>query len=239
MGYFTSKFTPLITGPQVRNIVGQKKSSFNFKEIMDNNKILLVNLASGKIGRRNSDLLGSMFVSRFLWTAMRRAWQPQEERQDFYLYVDEFQNFITDSFEIILSEARKYGLNLIVAHQHLAQLRAMGRMGDKIERAVFGNVGTMVSFRTGPDAITIASEFGEPVEPSTLRNLENRYAVVKLLVKDVPTVPFTMRTIDYIPPKPQDVERGKRIRQYSLRKYGRPLAEVDQEIRSRYGGSPQ
>ncbi len=236
MGYFTSKFTPLVTGPQVRNIIGQKKSGFNFKKIMDERKILLVNLASGKIGRRNSELLGSMFVSRFLWTAMGRAWQTQESRHDFYLYVDEFQNFITDSFETILSEARKYGLNLIIAHQHLAQLRAMGRMGDKLERAVFGNVGTMAAFRTGPDAVTIASEFGDPAEHSTLRNLENRYAVVKLLVKEVPTVPFTMKTVDYATPRSQDTERGKRIRQESLRQHGRPIKEVDQEIRNRYGG---
>lgn len=235
MGYFTSKFSPLVTGPQVRNVVGQLESGFDFKEIMDHKKILLVNLSSGKIGRRNSDLLGSMFVSRMLWSAMTRAWQKQEERQEFYLYVDEFQSFITDTFEIILSEARKYGLNLIIAHQHLSQLEAMGRLGDKLKRSVFGNAGTMVVFRTGPDASELAEELGEPVESSTLRNLENRYAVIKLLVNNIPTVPFTMKTIDIIPPKQADRERGNRIKEY-VRKRGEPLSQVDEEIRRRYKG---
>lgn len=234
MGYFTSKFTPLITAPQVRNIVGQRTSGFDFSEIIEGRKILLVNLASGKIGRRNSELLGSAFVSRLLWTAMRRAWRPQETRSDFYLYVDEFQNFITDSFEIILSEARKYGLNLVIAHQHLSQLTAMGRMGDKLERSVFGNVGTMVAFRMGPDALVLASELGEPADPATLRNLENRITVTKLLVEDRPTVAFTMRTVDLPVPSADEVAAGLSIKASSVRKWGRAVSDVDAEIQRRY-----
>ncbi|MGH3907416.1 MAG: type IV secretory system conjugative DNA transfer family protein [Pseudonocardiaceae bacterium] len=234
MGYFTSKLTPLISGPQVRNVVGQRTSGFDFSDVMDNKRILLVNLASGKIGRRNSELLGSIFVSRLLWTAIARAWVAQENRTDFYLYVDEFQNFITDSFETILSEARKYGLNLIIAHQHLGQLTAMGRMGNKLERAVFGNAGTMVCFRTGPDAITFTSELGEPTDPATLHNLENRFAVTKLLVNETPSVAFTMKTIDYVAPDVAAVERGREIRAKALARHARPRADVEAEIRARY-----
>ena len=233
MGYFTSKYTPLVSGPQVRNVVGQLKSGFDFKEIMDEGKILLVNLSRGKIGQQNSALLGSMFVSRLLWAAMGRAWEPEESRRPFYLYVDEFQNFITDSFETILSEARKYNLILTIANQHLAQLRAMGKLGDKIQRAVFGNVGTIVSFRLGTDAPTLASELGDPVEATTLRNLENRYTVVQLLVDDAPTTPFTMRTIDWVFPGPEEIKRGERIKQYARRR-GRPVSEVKEEIQRRY-----
>lgn len=233
LGYFTSKYSPLISGPQVRNVVGQYKSSFDFKHIMDEGKILLVNLSRGKIGQQNSALLGSMFVSRLLLTAMSRAWSQEEKRRDFYLYVDEFQNFITDSFETILSEARKYNLILTVANQHLAQLKAMGRLGDKIQRAVFGNVGTLVSFRLGTDAPTISNELGDPTDDSTLRNLENRYTVTKLLVEDAPTTPFTMRTIDWIFPSKEEIARGEKIKEFARRR-GKLISEVNEEIQSRY-----
>lgn len=234
LGYFTSKYTPLVSGPQVRNVVGQLKSDLDFQEIMNQGKILLVNLSRGKIGAQNSALLGSMFVSRILWTAMRRAWEPEESRREFYLYVDEFQNFITDSFETILSQARKFGLNLTIANQHLEQLRAMGRLGNKIERAIFGNVGTTVAFRLGTDASTVAEVLGEPTTAATLRNLENRYAVTQVLVDNAPTTPFTIRTVDWTFPQPEQIAVGQRMKQY-VRRRGAPIREVDKEIKSRYG----
>lgn len=233
LGYFTSKYASLVSGPYVRNVVGQYKTTINFKEIMDEGKILLVNLSRGKIGLQNSTLLGSMVVSRLLLTAMSRAWEPEKSRRDFFMYVDEFQNFTTESFETILSEARKYGLILIIANQHLAQLRAMGRMGDKIERAIFGNVATIISFRVGTDAPSIANELGEPTDALTLRNLENRYAVTKMLVKDAPASPFTMKTSDWRYPTEEEINRGLNIKNFA-RKRGRPLKEVEEEIRNRY-----
>jgi len=233
LGYFTSKYAQLITGPYVRNVVGQHKTTFDFRKIMDDRKILLVNLSRGKIGLQNSALLGSMFVSRLLLTAMSRAWEPEQSRQDFFLYVDEFQNFTTESFETILSEARKYGLILIIANQHLAQLRAMGRMGDKIERAIFGNVATIISFRVGTDAPTIANELGEPAEALTLRNLENRYAVTKMLVNDAPASPFTMKTAEWIYPTEHEIKHGLEIKDFA-RKRGKPLKQVEEEIKNRY-----
>lgn len=212
LGWFTSKFEQFISAPQVRNVVGQARSTCEFEQVMDSGGILLANLSRGRLGALNSGALGSMLLSKLLWAATRRAWIPEEKRHDFYLYVDEFQNFITDSFETILSEARKYRLNLVIAHQHLGQLQAMGRLSNRIERAVFGNIGTMVSFRLGTDAFRVADEFGEPVATPSLRSLENRYAVAQLLVDDVPTVPFTMRTTDYTPPTAGEQAAGDAIR---------------------------
>jgi hypothetical protein len=212
MGYFTSKFEPLVSGPQVRNVTSQKKSSFRFKDIVDGEKILLVNLARGKLGPRHSAFLGGLVLSRVLTTIMQRAWQPEQDRKEFYLYIDEFQNFVTDSFEPMLSETRKYALNLIIAHQHLAQLRSMSKLGNKIESAVFGNIGTIACFRVGTDAESLAEELGPPVEKQTLRNLENRHAVLSLLVNDAPAVPFTMKTVDWKTPSPDAEARGRGIK---------------------------
>lgn len=233
LGYFTSKFTPMVTAPQIRNIVGQIHSTIDFNSIMNDGKILLVNLSSGLIGKNNSNLLGSMIVSRILWTALSRAKDPVASRKQFYLYVDEFQNFITDSFEQILSEARKYGLSLTIAHQHLDQLRSMGRMTNKIERAVFGNVGTMISFRLGGDASFIAGEFGNPVDHTTLKNLANRHAVVTIQVDGIPSMPFTMKTVDFTQPTEQMIQRGQLIKEHA-RKRGRKVPEVVKEIRERF-----
>jgi hypothetical protein len=233
MGYFTSKFTPMVTSPQVRNIVGQSTSALNFDQIMNDKKILLVNLSSGRIGKLNSHLLGSIVVSRLLWTALSRAKDPIASRKQFFLYVDEFQNFITDSFEQILSEARKYGLSLTIAHQHLDQLRAMGRMGNKIERAVFGNIGTMISFRLGGDAGTLAGEFGSPADSSSLKNLANRYAVVTMQVEGVPSTPFTLHTDNWTPPSTDMIYRGEQIKE-KARKRGRRIEDVIAEINARF-----
>jgi type IV secretory pathway TraG/TraD family ATPase VirD4 len=231
--YFTSKFTPMVTAPQIRNIVGQQKSAIDFGDIMRNGKILLVTLSSGQIGKMNSTFLGSMVVSRLLWTALGRAKDPPSKRKQFFLYVDEFQNFITDSFEQILSEARKYGLSLTIAHQHLDQLRAMGRLGDKIQRAVFGNIGTMICFRVGDDGEYLAKQLGSPVEESSLRNLANRYAVATIQVEGVPSTPFTMKTLDWTAPATEMVEKGHRIRDRA-RKRGRLIEEVQNEIKARF-----
>ncbi|TCC25392.1 type IV secretory system conjugative DNA transfer family protein [Kribbella speibonae] len=208
LGYFTSKFEQFISAPAVRRVVGQAESSFDFKQIMDEGRILLVNLSRGRLGALNSSALGHMIVSKILWAATRRAWEPEASRRDFYLYVDEFQNFVSDSFDTILSEARKYRLNLIVAHQHLGQLHAMGRLGDRVERAVFGNAGTLITFRVGTDGGRIADELGTPADAGTLRSLQNRFCVAQLLVDDVPTTPFTMKTIDYSEPAQKDSTAG-------------------------------
>lgn len=231
--YFTSKFTPMVTAPQIRNIVGQKRSAIDFRDVMTTGKILLVTLSSGQIGKMNSNFLGSMVVSRLLWTALGRAKDPPSMRRQFYLYVDEFQNFITDSFEQILSEARKYGLSLTIAHQHLDQLSAMGRLGNKIQRAVFGNIGTMISFRVGDDGEYLAKQLGSPVEESSLRNLANRYAVTTMQVEGVPSTPFTMKTLDQVAPTAEMIERGNRIRERA-RKRGRLITDVQDEIKARF-----
>lgn len=236
MGYFTSKFTPMVTAPQIRNIVGQERSTIDFNTIMNEGKILLVNLSSGMIGKVNSHFLGSMLVSRLLWTALSRAKDPVATRRQHFLFVDEFQNFITDSFEQILSEARKYGLSLTIAHQHLDQLRSMGRMSNKIERAVFGNVGTMISFRLGGDASFLAGEFGNPVDAITLKNLANRYAVATMQVEGIPSMPFTMRTVDWILPTDAMIRRGEVIKERARRR-GRKIQEVVAEIESRFDNS--
>ena len=233
--YFTSKFEQFVSAPPVKHMVGQAESAFEFKKLMDSGKILLVNLSRGRIGALNSSLLGQMIVSKLLWAATRRAWDPEESRRDFYLYVDEFQNFISDSFDTILSEARKYRLNLVLANQHLGQLHAMGRLGDRIERAVFGNVGTMITFRVGTDAARIADELGTPVDAGTLRSLQNRFCVAQLLVDDVPTTPFTMRTADYVPPSASQVGIGLAAIT-EARNRNRRVEDVEAEISKRWSG---
>lgn len=233
MNWFTSKFQQFISAPSVQRVVGQTRSTFDFKAVMDERKILLVNLSRGKLGSLNSAALGGMVVSKMLWAATRRAWDPEESRRDFYLYVDEFQNFTSDSFETILSEARKYRLNLVVAHQHLGQLHAMGRLGNRIERAVFGNVGTMISFRVGTDAGRIADELGTPVDSATLRSLQNRFCVAQLLVDDVPTTPFTMRTTTYNAPSPAALEVGAQIREQA-RLRNAQVVDIERSIKERW-----
>jgi hypothetical protein len=236
LGYFTSKFTSMVTPPQVRNIVGQYRSTLDFRELMNAGKILLVNLSSGLIGRINSQFLGSLLVSRLLWNALNRAKEPTASRRQFFLYIDEFQNFVSESIDQILSEARKYGLSLTIAHQHLDQLRSFGRMSNRIERSIFGNIGTMISFRVGGDAAFLAGEFGEPADPVTLRNLANRYAVLTMQVGGVPSTPFTMHTLDWVPPTDAMLAVGERIRDRA-RKKGRLLKEVSAEISARFGRS--
>ncbi len=220
--YFISKFGRFMTNDLIRNIIGQKKSSFDIREAMDAGKILLINLSKGKIGEVNSNLLGMIIVSKIQMEAFSRADIPEEERRDFYLYVDEFQNFTTDSFATILSEARKYHLNLNVTNQYIAQLT------EKIRDAVVGNAGTLISYRIGAaDAEFIAKEF-PGVSVSDLTNLDRYNTYIKLLVDGTPSKPFNMQGIKS--ETVSDVNLREQVRNLSRQTYGRPLAQVEQEI---------
>jgi hypothetical protein len=175
--YITSKLTQFIANDTMRPIIGQQKSSINFREIMDSRKILLVNLSKGKIGETNAYLLGLVLVGKILISSLSRTDMPQEERKDFYLYIDEFQNFTTDSISTILSEARKYRLGLTLAHQFLGQLP------EEIQKSVFGNVGTVCTFRIGPsDAEFLAKQFTPVFDEQDLINLDNYNLCMKLMV---------------------------------------------------------
>lgn len=211
--YFISKFGRFMTNDLMRNIIGQKQSSFQFRQLMDEGKILFVNLAKGKIGEINSNLLGLILVSKLQVAAFSRADIPEEERRDFYLYVDEFQNFTTDSFATILAEARKYRLNLNVTNQYFAQLT------ERIRDAVIGNVGTLISYRIGAeDAEFLAHEL-PGVTAEDLTNLDRFQAYVKLLVDLAPTKPFSLTGLKS--PNPGSQEMATWIKQASRAKYGR------------------
>ena len=223
--YFISKFGRFMTNDLMRNVIGQTKSAFNLRDVMDQGKILLVNLAKGKIGETNSYLLGMILVSKIQIGAFARADTPEEKRKDFYLYVDEFQNFTTDTFKTILSEARKYHLNLAITNQYIAQLT------EPIRDAVIGNAGTLISYRIGAaDAEFISKEF-PGISDSDMTNLDKFNTYVKLLIDLTPSKPFSMRGI-----KPEVVgtkEVAEAIRQLSRLKYGRDKQSVEQEFRER------
>jgi len=221
--WFVSKFGAFLSNTMMRNIIGQTKSSFDMREIMDNKKILLVNLSKGRTGELNSKLLGMIFVMKFQAAAMSRANIDEDKRVDFSLYVDEFQNFSTDSFATILSEARKYHLNLIVANQFTTQLT------EEIRDAVFGNIGTIVSFRVGTnDAEFLAKYFAPVFDINDLQRIPNHNAIVRMLIGGVPTQSFSMASM---PPlgKPNPQLLGA-LKQLSAAKYGRPRAQVEAEI---------
>ena len=231
LGYFVSKFDRFVTEKLMRNIIGQGQSSFNFREVMDRKKILLVNLSKGKIGEENSNFLGLILVPRILTAAMSRADTPEEQRPDFNLYVDEFQNFATPDFVQILSEARKYRLDLIVANQFIGQL------AEEIKKAVFGNVGTKVLFRVGAeDAEFLEKEIAPDFSQSDLLNAAIGQAYVRLLINGVPSIPFTIKT-DWarIRALPRDPQKAERIKALSRSKFTRPAAEVEEEIKRRAG----
>ena len=235
LGYLVSKVGRFVENSMMRNIVGQPKSAFNFREIMDEGKILLVNLAKGKVGEMNAKLIGLILVSKIQMAALSRADTPESERRDFYLYVDEFQNFITDAFSSILSEARKYKLNLIIGHQFLAQLQqqagAQGAGSSDLRDAVFGNAGSMVTFRIGvEDSEVMAKEFAPTFNEFDLLNVDRFNAFVKLMIKGTASKPFNMAT--YPLPKPTEAEKkvGEAIKQLSRLKFGRARAEVEEEI---------
>ncbi len=231
MGYFVSKFDRFVTDKLLRNIVGQSKSAFNFRELMDQGKILLVDLSKGKIGDENSNFLGLILVPRILIAAMKRTDVPEDQRRDFYLYVDEFQNFATPDFATILSEARKYHLNLTVANQFIAQIE------QDIRDAVFGNVGSLIAFRVGMDDATYLEHQFEPVfKKQDLINNPLGHAYVRLLVQGQPTPPFSMATDwEQIKAIVRNPETGKAITQLSRLRFGRDRAVVETEIEKRAG----
>ncbi len=221
--WFVSKFGAFLSNEMMRNIIGQTKSSFNLREIMDEGKILLVNLSKGRTGELNSKLLGMVFVMKFQAAAMSRANVPESERRDFALYVDEFQNFSTDSFATIMSEARKYHLNLIVANQFTTQLT------DEIRDAVFGNMGTIVSFRIGQNDVEALSRYFQPqFDGEDLLRVPNYNTVIRTLVKGVPTQPFSMATLP--PLGSANPKLADALKQLSAAKYGQPKAKVEKAI---------
>ncbi len=226
VSWFVSKFGAFLSNEMMRNIIGQTKSSFDLRDIMDNKKILLVNLSKGRTGELNSQLLGMVFVMKFQAAAMSRSNIPESERVDFSLYVDEFQNFSTDSFATIMSEARKYHLNLIVANQFTTQLT------PEIRDAIFGNIGTIVTFRIGQGDLESLGKYFQPVfDEEDLLRLPNHHTIVRTMVGGVPTAPFSMATM---PPLGNPNPRlAVAMKQLSSAKYGRPRDLVDQEITER------
>ncbi|MEK7157954.1 MAG: TraM recognition domain-containing protein, partial [Patescibacteria group bacterium] len=229
LSYVISKIGRFLSNRMMRNIVGQRVSGFNFREMMDHRKIFLVNLSKGKIGEVNSRLLGFIIVTKLQMAAMARAEVEASERRDFYLYLDEFQNFTTDSIATILSEARKYRLDLIIAHQYIGQL---GEKGDEsIKNAVFGNVGTIVAFRIGvEDAEFLQKEFEPTFTLNDLVNVEQYTANIKLLIDSTASLPFNMKTIY---PPPGNAQLKEPLKQLSRLKYGRDRSGVELEIEER------
>jgi Type IV secretory system Conjugative DNA transfer len=237
--FFSAKFGPFITNTTMRNIIWQTKSAFNLRQVMDEQKVLMVNLSKGRIGDLNAQLLGLIMVSKINMAAMSRADIPEAQRKDFYLYVDEFQNFATDTFGEILSEARKYRLALIMAHQFIAQI---GGSGDKqgkwgkpsIKDAVFGNAGTIMSFKVGAeDAEYLEKEYAPLLSQQDIIWIANFTTYCKLNIDNATTRPFDMKTLwdnTY-----KNAEVSKIIKEYSRKMYGRKKEYVDMEIEARMG----
>ena len=238
--YFSAKFVSFNTNRLIRNIIGQTKSAFKFEDIMDNRKILIINLSKGKIGESNANLLGMIIVSKIYTAAMARARIPESERKDFFLYVDEFQNFVSWTFADILSEARKYRLSLIMAHQYIAQLEPPKGLGDvgggknDVKAAVFGNVGTMQSFKIGaPDAEFMEKEYAPVLSQEDIVGIANFKAYIKLNIDNATSRPFSINmiyTTDY-----QNKKIVPILKEYSAKKYGRKREFVDAEMEARLG----
>ena len=229
LSYVISKVGRFIENEMMRNVIGQPKSGFNIREIMDNKKILLVNLSKGKVGETNSNLLGLILVSKLQMAALSRADMPQESRHDFYLYIDEFQNYVTDSISVILAEARKYKLNMTMAHQYIGQL--VKNQDASVRDAVFGNVGTLCTFRIGvEDAEFLAKQYAPVFNEFDLINIEKFNAYVRLLINNESARPFNMSAF---PPVEMNSEILHTIIQMSAQKFGRPKSEVENEIMRR------
>jgi len=227
--YITSKLNQFVANDVMRTIIGQQHSAFNFRQVMDEKKILIVKLSKGKLGELSAYLIGLVIVGKILMAALSRTDMPQDQRHDFYLYIDEFQNFITDSIAVILSEARKYRLNLIIGHQYINQL--VSGQDTKIRDAVFGNVGTLIAFRVGvEDAEFLAKEFAPVFSSYDVINIELYQAYVKLLVNNTPSRPFNIHTLAA---GVGNTDLAKKIKEISRLKYGRVRAEVEQEIIAR------
>lgn len=229
--YVTSKLTSFISNDMMRPIIGQQNSSFNLRDIMDSRKILLVSLPKGIVGELNAYLLGMIIVGKILMAALSRADLSSAERKDFYLYIDEFQNFTTGSVSQILSEARKYGLGLIMAHQYIGQLTKKG--DTSIKEAVFGNVGTMITFKVGSeDAEFLKKEFSPVFNEYDLINVEKYTAYVKLLIDNTTSRPFSINTPWPLAGEERDDMPGK-LKHLSRMKYGQSREKVEAEILER------
>ncbi|PKL72072.1 hypothetical protein CVV26_03065 [Candidatus Kuenenbacteria bacterium HGW-Kuenenbacteria-1] len=218
----------------IRNIVGQSKSTINIPEIMDTQKILLVDVSKGRIGEDNSSLLGSMLITQIQLSTMERVRIPENERKDFYLYVDEFQNFATDSFAAILSEARKYRLNLIVAHQYIGQL--VTDTSTKVRDAIFGNVGTMIVFRIGAaDAEFLENEFIEKFTIQDLVNLPNYCIYLKLMIDGMTNPPFSAQTLEPVENFSKEKNNREKIIRIARERYSQSRQAVEEKI-ARWSG---
>jgi hypothetical protein len=230
LDYIVSKFGKFITNKTMRNIIGQSESSFNMREIMDNQKIFLANLSKGILGEEDAKFLGLILVPKVLTAAMSRQNIPMDQRKDFYLYVDEFQNYATEDFAVILSEARKYRLNLIVANQFISQI------DEDVKNAVFGNVGSIVSFRLGvPDANFLQHEFSPTFNDHDLANVEKYHVYIKTIVKNEPVPPFSMsllKDMDQVKAR-MNPRLAEMIKQLSRLKYGRDRDEIEAEMKIR------
>jgi hypothetical protein len=230
LDYIVSKFGRFVTNRTMRNIIGQPKSAFDFREAMDSKKIILCNLSKGILGEEDAKFLGLILIPKVLTAAMSRQNTPMEQRPDFFLYVDEFQNFATEDFAVILSEARKYRLNLTVANQYISQI------DEEVKNAVFGNVGTMVSFRIGvTDANFLQHEFVPTFNESDLTNIEKFHVYIKTIVKNEPVPPFSMSLMKDM--DAQDARKNPKlaemIKQLSRLKYGIDKEQIEAEIKIR------
>lgn len=232
LSYVISKLGRFIGNEVVRNLIGQARSAFDVREVMDQRKILLCNLSKGSLGDINSDLLGFVLVSKIQIAALGRANIPERERSDFYLYLDEFQNFTTDSIATILSEARKYHLNLNLTHQFIEQLE------EHIREAVFGNVGTMISYRIGVnDAEFLAKQFAPTFSEYDLLRLPRFTAVIRMLASGTPQRSFSLNIMP--PPTGGDPDQREAVRQFSRARYGRSRSDVEAEILARFQAGPE
>lgn len=222
-----NKVGQFLSSAIIRNIVGQPKSTIDLREIMDGQKILLLDLSKGKVGEDNSELLGSMIITKLQLAALSRVDIEETDRKDFYLYVDEFQNFVTDSFATILSEARKYRLNLTMGHQYIGQLMPEGN--TKMRDAVFGNVGTMVVFRVGAaDAEYLETEFEPSFTPNDIVNIPKYNIILKLMINGMTSDPFTATSIQV--DENWYTGNGEKVIKVSRERYANPVAEVEDKI---------
>jgi len=230
LDYIVSKFGRFVGNKMMRNIIGQSKSAFDFRQVMDEGRILIINLAKGKIGEENSSFLGLVLVPRILMAAMSRTDVPEDQRRDFYLYVDEFQNFATPDFAQILSEARKYKLNLAVANQFV------GQMEEEVKNAIFGNVGTKISFQIGVnDANYLQQEYQPTFTEEDLINVDRFHAYIKTVVKGEPVPAFSIDATKDMSKleKMKDPKIAKMIKDLSRFRYGRDREVVEAEIAER------
>lgn len=222
-----NKVGQFIANPLIRNIIGQPKSCINMREIMDSKKIFIANLSHGRVGEDNSALLGAMLITTLQQAAMSRIDVQEKDREDFFLYIDEFQNFSTDSFAVILSEARKYHLSLILAHQYIEQL------SDSVRGAVFGNVGTIVAFRVGAeDAESLEKEFSPEITAEDLVNTSKHNVYLKLMIDGVASRPFSAQNMPFL--RAPEETYTDLIIENSRRLYSLPKASVERQVSEKW-----